>query len=85
MVVKADQSKDSSEKTKSSEASWPDFAVGLYDKLTGRGAEITYEFNNFDLYIPSKLGEESDHFHWKINGILNIRTHDKVNQIGNNV
>jgi len=26
--------------------SWPDLAIGLYDRLTGRGAEITYEFDN---------------------------------------
>jgi hypothetical protein len=72
--------KASAEKTKTAQATWPDFAVSLYDQLTGRGAEITYEFDNFNLYIPSKLGEESDHFHWKMNGILNIRTHDQVNQ-----
>ncbi len=24
---------------------WPDLAIGLYDRLTGRGSEITYEFD----------------------------------------
>ena len=33
--------------------SWPDLAVGLYDKLTGRGAQITYEFENFNVEVPS--------------------------------
>ncbi len=25
---------------------WLELAVGLYDRLTGRGAEITYDFND---------------------------------------
>lgn len=72
----------SAEKTKTAQASWPDFAVGLYDKLTGRGAEITYEFDDFNLYIPAKAGEESEHFHWKMEGTINIRTQDQVNPQG---
>jgi hypothetical protein len=70
------------EKTKSSEASWPDFAIGLYDKLTGRGAQITYEFDNFNLFIPTRAGEIDDehHFNWKMSGIMHIRTTDQVNQ-----
>lgn len=82
MVTKANQPTASAEKTKTAQATWPDFAVSLYDKLTGRGAEITYEFQDFNIYIPSRLGEEADHFHWKMNGTLNIRTHDQVNQPG---
>ncbi|MEP0546543.1 MAG: hypothetical protein ABJF88_06400 [Rhodothermales bacterium] len=57
---------------------WPDLAIGLYDKLTGRGAEITYEFDNFDLYVPS--GTRSDeHAHWKMNGTIRVRTRDTAN------
>ncbi|MEY3032531.1 MAG: hypothetical protein RLZZ622_1006, partial [Planctomycetota bacterium] len=26
--------------------SWPDLAIGLYDRLTGRQAEIAYEFED---------------------------------------
>jgi len=63
---------------------WPDLAASLYDKLTGRGAQITYEFVNFDLFIPSKVGQGAEHAHWKMNGILNIRTTDHVNRNGKN-
>jgi hypothetical protein len=28
---------------------WPDLAIGLYERLTGRNAEITYEF--VDTYV----------------------------------
>ncbi len=57
---------------------WPELAIGLYDKLTGRGAEITYEFENFDLYVPSGAGSE-DHAHWKMNGTIRVRTRDTAN------
>jgi hypothetical protein len=79
MVSKANQSKTAAEKTKTDKASWPDFAISLYDKLTGRGAEITYEFNDMNVAIPTKTGEEADHFHWKINGSMTISTQDQVN------
>jgi hypothetical protein len=58
---------------------WPELAIGLYDKLTGRGAEITYEFEDFDLYVPSKAGGSADHAHWKMNGTVKIRTRDEAN------
>lgn len=76
-----DQSK-AADKTKTAEASWPDFAIGLYDKLTGRGAQITYEFDNFNLFIPTRAGEiEGEHqFNWKMSGTIHIRTTDEVNQ-----
>ena len=55
---------------------WPELAIGLYDKLTGRGAQITYQFDDFDLYVPSKVGEDAEHAHWKMDGTLKIRTKD---------
>ena len=47
---------------------WPGLAVGLYDKLTGRNAEIAYNFNNFELLIPSATGEDVKHASWRMNG-----------------
>lgn len=55
---------------------WPELAIGLYDKLTGRGAQITYEFDDFDLYVPSKVGDDARHAHWNMDGTLKIRTKD---------
>ena len=53
---------------------WPELAIALYDKLTGRGAQITYEFEDFDLYVPSKVGEDASRAHWKMDVTLKIRT-----------
>lgn len=55
---------------------WPELAIGLYDKLTGRGAEIAYEFDNFELEVPSKVGDDAEHAKWKMDGTLRIRTRD---------
>jgi hypothetical protein len=53
---------------------WPELAIGLYDRLTGRGAQITYEFEEMTVDVPSKTGEDADHAHWKLDGTLRIRT-----------
>ncbi|MEM9940200.1 MAG: hypothetical protein AAF939_01345 [Planctomycetota bacterium] len=55
---------------------WPDLAIGLYDRLTGRNAEITYEFENFNLKVPSGTGENAEHAEWVLGGTLKIRTRD---------
>ena len=56
--------------------SWPDLAIGLYDKLTGRNAEITYEFDNMEIMVPSSTGSEATHAKWNLNGSVKIRTKD---------
>ncbi len=40
---------------------WPELAIGLYDKLTGRNAEITYEFNDMRVSVPSGVGAQAEH------------------------
>lgn len=56
---------------------WPDLAIGLYDKLTGRGAEISYEFDDFEVMVPSQAKENASSAQWKLNGTLKIRTRDQ--------
>lgn len=56
---------------------WPDLAIGLYDRLTGRGSEIIYEFENFELLVPSSASEQAAHARWRMNGTLKIRTRDR--------
>lgn len=57
---------------------WPELAIGLYDKLTGRGAQITYEFEDFEVYVPSGTGDDIVHAKWKMSGKLKIRTTDST-------
>ena len=55
---------------------WPDLAIGLYDRLTGRGAEIEYEVHNLEVQVPSGVGVNADHAKWTLNGTVTIRTRD---------
>ena len=55
---------------------WPDLAIGLYDRLTGRNAEITYEFDDMHLKIPSGTGPNAEHAEWVLTGTMKIRTRD---------
>jgi hypothetical protein len=55
---------------------WPDLAIGLYDKLTGRGAEIIYEFQGLEVSIPSSASPDAQHATWRVSGTVKIRTKD---------
>lgn len=55
---------------------WPDLAIGLYDRLTERNAEIIYELENMEIHVPSKVGGDAGHAKWTINGIMKIRTNN---------
>lgn len=55
---------------------WPELAIGLYDKLTGRNAEITYEFHDMRISVPSGTGPDAEHAEWRLSGQLKIRTRD---------
>lgn len=55
---------------------WPDLAIGLYDRLTGRNTEITYEFVDMHVKIPSGTGPRAEHAEWVLMGTLKIRTRD---------
>jgi hypothetical protein len=55
---------------------WSDLAIGLYDRLTGRKAEITYEFDNMHVKIPSGTGPSATYAEWILHGTMKIRTRD---------
>ena len=41
--------------------SWPELAIGFYDRLTGRGAEIAYDFDEMHIKVPSGVGSNAEH------------------------
>lgn len=53
---------------------WPELAISLYEGLTGRGAEITYEFEDMEVDVPSKAGPDAEHATWRVDGIVRITT-----------
>lgn len=55
---------------------WPDLAIGLYDRLTGSNAEITYGFEDMHIQVPSGTGADAEHAEWVLNGSLKISTNE---------
>ncbi|MEM0940112.1 MAG: hypothetical protein AAF600_08240 [Bacteroidota bacterium] len=55
---------------------WPDLAIGLYDKLTGRNAKITYDFEDMNVSVPSGTNA-NESAQWKLNGKLTISTSEE--------
>ena len=53
---------------------WPELSIGLYYKLTGRDAQISYTFDDFELSVPSAASQDAAHALWKMNGTLKIST-----------
>lgn len=68
---------NAAEKTKTKEATWPDFLAGLRDKLSGSKNQVTYELENLNIFIPAKLGPNPEHFHWKIDGKIRINSEEQ--------
>ncbi len=64
--------------SESNTTTWPELAIGLYDKLTGRNAEITYKFEDFNVDVPSNASDNAQHARWRMNGTLKITTRDNV-------
>ncbi len=56
---------------------WPDLAIGLYDRLTGRGAEIVYEFEDMGVDVPSGTGPDAEHAHWRLDGTVRVTTREQ--------
>jgi hypothetical protein len=61
----------------SNDQTWPDLAIGLYDRLTGRNAEISYTFDDFRVQVPSGTGSRSTSAQWVLSGTLNISTKNR--------
>lgn len=51
---------------------WPDFGIALYERLTGRGAEVSYTFDDLEVDVPSSADEDAEHANWRLNGTLRI-------------
>ena len=53
---------------------WPELAIGLYDKLTERHARINYQFDDFEIAVPSSTSGQAQAANWKLSGTLRVST-----------
>jgi len=58
-------------------ATWPDFVIVLFDLLSGRKAEVTWEFQNLELHVPITTGTNTEYAVWKVNGVLKVRAREE--------
>lgn len=56
---------------------WPELAIGLFEKLDERDARIDYTFENLTVEVPSHAGGNATHATWKLNGTLKVSTSSK--------
>jgi len=62
---------------KAEKATWPDFVIVLFDLLSGRKAEVTWEFQNLELHVPITTGTNTEYAVWKVNGVLKVSAREE--------
>ena len=61
--------------TKETTTQWADLMAQLFDRLTGKGARVTYNFENLEIDIPRAVGPQGQDLggaKWTINGRLTM-------------
>ena len=69
------KSNNNNEKTGQPSTQWAELIGELFDRLTGKGASVTYSFENFVIDIPKAVGprgQELGSAKWTVNGKLLI-------------
>ncbi len=65
---------ESSNVVENGKVSFVDLGMALYERLTGRGAAINYEFENMVVEVPRDTGADAPRATWKLSGKLRITT-----------
>jgi hypothetical protein len=61
--------------TKETTTQWADLMAQLFDRLTGKGARVTYNFENLEIDIPKAVGPQGQDLgsaKWTVNGRLTM-------------
>ncbi|ADI15568.1 hypothetical protein [Truepera radiovictrix] len=70
----ADAPSEESRIKENERVSFVDLGMALYERLTGRGAAINYEFKDMLVEVPRDTGPDAPRATWKLNGTLRITT-----------
>ena len=63
------------EKASQQNSQWANLLTDLFDRLTGKGAEISYNFQGLEIDIPRAAGPQGQELgsaKWVVNGRLTI-------------
>jgi hypothetical protein len=55
---------------------WTDLGREMWSFLTGRQAAINYRFMDMAVEVPRDTGPDAPRATWKLNGTLQVTTHD---------
>jgi hypothetical protein len=80
IMVTMNKDSNNSEKTAETSSQWAELIGELFDRLTGKGASVTYSFDNLIIDIPKAVGprgQELGSAKWTINGklLITAQTH----------
>jgi len=59
------------------ETTWPDLAEGLYERLSGRGSQISYRFDGLEIEVPRDTSKCAPRAAWRLDGTLHITTSER--------
>ena len=73
-------SSSSGSENESKAGHWADLLAELFDRLTGKEAEVTYTFENLEINVPEAVGPDGKALgsaKWTINGkvLIKAETH----------
>ena len=76
---------DSSQDLQHASSQWAEIIGQLFDRLTGKGASVTYSFDNLVIDLPKAQGpggQDMGSAKWTINGkvIITAETHETSEQ-----
>lgn len=66
----------SNSKTSKTPGQWADLLADLFDRLTGKEAEVTYTFEDLEIKVPEAVGPDGKNLgsaRWTINGKILIK------------
>lgn len=65
----------SNEKASQQNTQWTNLLTDLFDRLTGKGAEVSYNFERLEIDIPKAAGPQGQELgsaKWVVNGRVTI-------------
>lgn len=72
------------EKSGQQTTQWANLLTDLFDRLTGKGAEISYNFESLEIDIPRAAGPQGQELgsaKWVVNGRLTITARTQTSNI----
>jgi hypothetical protein len=64
--------------TKRKKRRGPTSPLFFFDLLTGRKAEVTWEFENLEVHVPIATGMNTEYAVWKLNGLMKVRAREEM-------